>query len=278
MPQNVFAKSKNSNNHYKISGVENISELFPDIDLTNAQPFTATYNPNEEEQEILYIELTEEDVAIVRPYMEAISSSGDINIIPLNAYKNIHVVYTGREENNNITIKFQRIWNKYYFRKGWYSLWVNNEPTIHNNTSLITLTGNTDAYWDGATNRLYFKSFRIAKTIFPELEKFYREATSQEVHTFSSHPLISVPENLKFKPRALRKIALMIDTHSLDNKNISDLQAYAQEYNQSFPEVENNKIKISSGQDIELLYKLTNELFYTTSNNQKRATNSFRPI
>lgn len=278
MPQNVFAKSKNSNNHYKISGVEDISELFPDIDLTNAQPFTATYNPNEEEQEISYIELTEEDVAIVRPYMEAISSSGDINIIPLDAYKNIHVVYTGKEENNNITIKFQRIWNKYYFRKGWYSLWVNNEPTIHNNTSLITLTGNTDAYWDGAINRLYFKSFRIAKTIFPELEKFYRKATSQEVHTFSSHPLISVPENLKFKPRALRKIALMIDTHSLDNKNISDLQAYAQEYNQSFPEVENNKIKISSGQDIELLYKLTNELFYTTSNNQKRATNSFRPI
>lgn len=276
MPDNIFAVTY-SKEHYKVKGEQDSTQLFPDVDLSNPQPFNKKYLA--EEDEILFIELSDDNQNFIQPFINNVTSSASLNLIPENCCSKVNLLYVGCEVSTNVyNIKFQRIWNKYYFKKTWFSLSL-NDCNIKKNASLIMLTGNTDLFWESNTKRLYFKNFKTAKAIFPQLENFYRKATEADLTQFKNSPLISVPNNSKFGERALKKIASIIDDKVLDSKNIADLQSYAQEYNQTFPPLEGNKIKIASNKDVELLYKLLNELFYTTQgSHEKRAVNSIQKI
>lgn len=276
MPDNILATTS-SKKHYKVAGVDNVESLFPNLDLSNPQLFSKKYLA--EEGEILYIELIDNDLSIIQPFINNLSSTANLNIIPHNCCSQVNLLYLGYKTHlGNYNIKFQRIWNKYYLKNNWFSLSL-DECKIKKNSSLIMLTGKTDVFWEADTNRLYFKNFRTAKSIFPSLDKFYRKANEQDLQKFATHPLIDISSNKIFGERSLRKIAMMIDEKSLDSKNISELQAYAKEYNQEMPLINNNKIKISNNKDIDTLYKLVNELFYTTPrSHEKRAANSFQKI
>lgn len=276
MSDNIFATTL-SKKHYKVTGSDAPDSLFPDLDLSNPQPFSKKYLA--EEGEILYIELKDNDLLLIQPFANNFLSTADSNIIPANCYEQVNLLYMGtKNSNESYDIKFQRIWNRYYFKKGCFSLSFDSCKIIKN-SSLIMLTGNTDVFWDANAKRLYFKNFRTAKSIFPKLEKFYRQANEEDLKRFANHPLIAIPANKKFGERALGKIAMMIDEKSLDNKVLSDLQAYANEYKQEMPAIENNKIVISTNKEVDLLYKLVNELFFTTLRSQeKRAANSFQKI
>lgn len=276
MSDNIFATTS-SKKHYKVTGVDTLDSLFPDLDLSNPQPFSKKYLA--EEGEILYIELKDHDLLIIQPFVEHLLSTADSNIIPKDCCPQVNLLYMGSNTSNGeYNIKFQRIWNRYYLKKNWFSLSFDN-CQITRNSSLIMLTGNTDVFWDAMAKRLYFKNFRTAKSIFPILEKFYRQANEQDLKKFANHPLVSIPSNKKFGERALGKIAMMMDEKSLDNKMLSDLQTYANEYQQKMPPIENNKMIISNNKEVDLLYKLVNELYYTTPrSHEKRAANSFQKI
>ena len=275
MSDNILATTS-LKKHYKVTSIESTESLFPDLDLSNPQLFSKKYIA--EEGEILYIELHEDNLSIIKTFVDNISSTADLNIIPTNCYDKVNLLYVGiKNATGSYDIKFQRIWNKYYFKKTWFSLSL-EDGKIAKNNSLIMLTGSTDMFWDATNQRLYFKNFRTAKGILPKLEKFYRQANAQDLEQFSKHPLISMSADKKFGERALRRIASIIDDKILDDKNIDSLQKYAEEYSQNLPLIENGKFKVNSTKDIDILYKLANELFYTTKSNEKRATNSFQKI
>ncbi|MDR3048671.1 MAG: hypothetical protein LBV16_02355 [Elusimicrobiota bacterium] len=278
MSQMIFAKKKKKDAHVKISsGIDNPLDIFPDLNFENPKKFSPKWQIAE--GEIFFIDLSdEEDRSLLKPYFESIDSSANLNIISKSDLPNISVIYTAITIKSVRNIKFQKIWNKYYFKRG-FMQFNDVECEIHNNDSLVILTGKTDAFWNGEENRLYFANFRDIKHMFDGIDKFYREATKKDVEKFSAISLLYVNQKADFGQRALKKIAIMIDDDIFNGKTLEMLKSYAVKYGQILPEIENEKIKICNNEQVEILYKLVNGMFYTSEiNNEKREINSFARI
>lgn len=271
---NVFGRVGTKNDKYiKVAEIEDPLEFLPDLPIDNPCLFSGKYKADDDET--YYVDLSENE-QILEKYIQAAVSSADIPVITKQDFPVLNAIYV-IDENGNI--KFQRVWTRYYFKKGFLGFNESSVCKIKQNDTIITLTGNTDAYYDANGKRLYFKNFMTIKTIFPGIEMFYREATAEDVNNFKAFPIIDFDDTgVKLSDTSRRKIADMIDSGVLNDSNLSALQSYATKYNQSLS-VDNDKIKISCDSDIRLLYKLANEMFYTTDiSHKRRESNSVKDV
>lgn len=140
------------------------------------------------------------------------------------------------------------------------------------------LNNKTDAYWNGKEKRLYFFNYSHIKKLFPGIEKFYREAQKADIEKLEKISFLDVKSD-NFSNRSRQKIAIMMDEDIFANKNLETLKEYAENYGKTLPITNENKILIKSNQDLDLLYKVVNELFYTSEiTKEKRETNSVTPL
>ena len=128
--------------------------------------------------------------------------------------------------------------------------------------------------------RLYFKNYSHIKKLFNGIEQYYREARSEDLESFKQLSILNVEmDNKSLGQRASQKVALLLDEKILEDRDVNELSEYAKKYNVELPVDSNNKIKISENKDIETLYKVANELFYTSEiTNEKRETNSVKKV
>lgn len=274
MMTNVFGRAGTKNDKYiKVAELDNPLEILPNLPIENPCLFSGKYKADDDET--YYIDLSDNN-QILEKYIQSAESSMDIPVVTKQDFPELNAIYV-IDENGNI--KFQRVWAKYYFKKGFLGFNESSVCKIKQNDTIITLTGNTDAYYDANEKRLYFKNFMTIKTMFPGIEMFYREATAEDVKNFKAISIIDFDDNgVKLSDTSRRKIADMIDSGVLNNSDLSVLQSYATKYNQCLS-VDNNKIKISCDSDIRLLYKIANELFYTTDiSHRKRESNSIKDV
>ena len=270
---NIYGKTDDKKSQFlKVAEIEDSLIVFPELSFEEPQIFSGKWKKDDEE--IYYIDLSE-DLDIINEYIDVIASSTDVNVVDKQNFPNLHVIFVEGKDNS---IKFQRIYNKYFFKKCFLTFPDSSVCQINNNQEIITLTGKVDAYWNNNEKRLYFESFMIAKTIFPKINKFYREATESDIENFSNINILQV-KKVDYGSRARKKIAQMLDDDVFKDKTLEDLKEYAERYEQGFPEVENGKIKLENNKDIELIYDIVNQLFYTTDlTGEKRKTNSSKPI
>lgn len=257
--------------YFKVAEIEDILKVFPEISFENPQAFDGKWK--KDENEIYYINL-KDDLDIIQKFKDILDSSSDVNVIDKEHFPNLSFLFTGDKDYN---IKFQRIYNKYFFKKSFLNFSDSSVCQINENQELITLTGKVDIYWNDAEKRLYFHDFRIAKSILPEIDKFYRTASDIEINKFSQIDILDVSQN-DYGSRARQKIASMLDDNIFKDKTVDELREYAEKYNKSLNIVD-GKIKLENNKDIELMYQVVNQLFYTTDlTNEKRRTNSSKPL
>jgi len=274
---NIYGvRQSQSDSHVKVAEANDseINNVFPNLEYTEAKKFNPKWKLDDDEA--FYIELEDEDTEIIQNYLDILESSVDCNVCTDNFHKLLSIYV--KDDNG---IKFQRLWNRYYFKKSYLSFTDlrSDVCTLKLNEKLIMLTNTTDAYWDFSEKRLYFRNFSHIKPMFPGIEKYYRIATKKDLDKLKEKEIINISEDESFGERSLNKIATMVDDNIFEGKSLDDLKDYVREYGKELPEIENGKIVLKTNKDIDLLYKAVNELYYTTDlTNEKRETNSISKI
>lgn len=263
--------------HYKIKSEaeEKINSIFPDLSYDNAVEFSPKWKLGEEE--VFYLDLTN-DTEIIKEYIDNLESTGSCATIASKYLSSIECIYVDKKVEDNHYIRFQRIWGRYCFHRPFLSFTDEGDCSLSSNQNIVMLNNRTDAYWNGAEKRLYFWNYSHIKKLFPGIEKFYREAQKADIEKFKKISYLDVI-NENFSNRSRQKIAIMVDEDIFANKSLETLKEYAENYGKKLPITNENKISIQSNKDIELLYKVVNELFYTSEiSKEKRETNSVTPI
>lgn len=275
----LYGKLTGKDNFVKVKSLEEskINEIFPNISIDNAIEFSP--QTLAEEEQYTYIQLENED-AVLLPFISLLNSTGSHNSIQKTQLSKLDAIFVAdviSEEGSNkiYNIKFQRLWARYHFTKPSLQ-WKNNDECLFNdNQDIIMLRDAIDAFYVGSTKRLYFKKFENIKKIFAGIDKYYRVACQADYEALKQINYI----DLKVTPsrvgiQSSRKIAVMIDEGVFEQKNLLQLKNYAEKYRQTLP-IENDKIVLTENKDIDLIYSVANELFYTSElSNELRKTNS----
>jgi len=253
-----------------------IDEIFPDVPISEAIEFSP--KTLKEDGQYFYIDLSE-NLDIINPFFKIINSSGSYNPINKDQIPKLDGIYVSSPNPDYLpNLKFQRIWQKYYFKKS-YIINCDSDCTLIENKEFIKLGNVTDAFFDGKTNRLYFKKFSQITKLFDQISIFYREAQAEDIEFFKKIKTlqVEVPNEL-IGVKYGRKVAHLIDEKVLENKNIDTLVDYANKYKQKI-NLKDNKIVINEPKDIETVYNIAFELFYTSEiSNEQRMTNSIVKI
>lgn len=264
-------------NHYKIKSEteEKINSIFPDIAYDNAVVFSPKWKLGEED--VFYLDLTD-DPDVIEQYIINLESTGSCSTISSKYLSSIECIYVDKKVENNHYIKFQRVWGRYCFHRPFFSFTDEGDCALSSNQNIVMLNNKTDAYWNGKEKRLYFFNYSHIKKLFPGIEKFYREAQKADIEKLEKISFLDVKSD-NFSNRSRQKIAIMMDEDIFANKNLETLKEYAENYGKTLPITNENKILIKSNQDLDLLYKVVNELFYTSEiTKEKRETNSVTPL
>ena len=145
----------------------------------------------------------------------------------------------------------------------------------------IEITSKVDAYY--SENRLYFKNFSTIKSMFENIEDFYREATSGEVLQFKEQSLVSIGENLtNLGTRNLNMLAIINDDEEIDLSDSSFKERMLSEY-LNYPSLEfqvsNEQFIINSRKQLNLFLKLAlGRLYENPMTKQKMEASSAKKI
>ena len=137
----------------------------------------------------------------------------------------------------------------------------------------ILLTGEVDAYWTGS--RLYFKKFTTIRSLFPGIQKMYKELTENEANEFLSSELFELKDEMSIDFISLRnrnKIASIVMNKSVDLKDPEVCEKYleyAKDYNLDL-EIDQGKIALIDNSDVGKVISLLVESYYTTEINKER--------
>ena len=252
-----------------------IRELFPDYDLSEKEEFTGKYKADE--GACYYIKLKKDD-EFMNKYKDIFDNAHNVVSIGKNDLKDINCILCKKEN----SIYFQRIYGKNVIKRP-YFYYEGNSCQYKTGENIVSLTEETDIYFEIETKTIYFKNYTKAKGIIKELENYYRIATDAQVDDLFNKNLLCSDGNVSIKNISIkRKIAQMLDDHIFDDikeENVKKWKKYAQKYSEPFPSVDGRIIKITSQQDITHLYDAVYENYYTTDvTNQKRKTNSWKKI
>ncbi|MBZ5983780.1 hypothetical protein KIJ05_01330 [Leuconostoc gelidum subsp. gasicomitatum] len=231
-----------------------------------------------EEEEWFYIEVDQSHKKMIDNYSDCFINSVSLNEVSDNDFSNIEVIVKQIDTNiifQKITSS-KRIVNKSILKKP-------EDKKVEMNTidNGIEITSKIDAYY--SEDRLYFKNFAIIKSMFENIEDFYREATSSEVFQFKALSLVSVSERLTdLGTRNLNMLAIVNDDDEID---LSDshfkekmLLEY-QKYSELDFEVDNQQFIINSKKQLNIFLKLAlGRLYENPMTRQKMEASSAKKI
>lgn len=156
---------------------------------------------------------------------------------------------------------------------------LNNEPKlIEDNSNILELSSEPNAFFDVQNRKLYFKNLSLITSIFKGIEVLYREATNDEVNEFIASSIVEMGDGydsdmIKTQNRKRLKAAKeKYDSFTSDQKVLLD--DYLRNY---CPELEktDNGYKVSNEEEMTKLLNGINQRYYTTPiDNERRLANS----
>lgn len=260
----------------KISPIQDIDEsivntkILPEFVITgNENVFDKDYLTNNEE--IVYIDLSNEDDfrnSKIEAYINILESSANSSVITEDDFVKLTGIFVGvKDEDGNFYIRIQQVYPKYRIKKPVFCIF-SSEYKFYENGKFIFFDSKTDIYYDGANKRLYFKNFALASK-FLNLDKYYREATDDDIETFlSTEQFVVTDRAMIINKRNKKKIAQLLDEDLLDNIVVDELKNYSHEYGVELRFEEDNtnntKIIINNNDDIVNIYNLLKENYYSS--------------
>ncbi|PSU88979.1 hypothetical protein C0W42_11650 [Photobacterium kishitanii] len=169
---------------------------------------------------------------------------------------------------------FQKFVPSQLISKRWFSI---EEPQLRTDKKIICFSGVPDAVYNMVEDKLYFRDIAKVKAIFKGMEVLYREATETEVGEFLATEFIELAENYtvnSVKVPNRKRIALIMDQirdYSEEDRGslFADIHTYCPDL------IHEDKLLITSEDDLKLVLFGIDERFYTTSRSgAKRIANS----
>ncbi len=242
-------------------------EFLREKDLIN---FDANYKPDRNELFVI------SDYPINEIFSNCISNPIGCDTLNLNNTDfKIKAIFAGFKENDSLLVLFQVFDTRKILEKGFTLLNSNNTFTKLEYPGII-LQENLSAVFD--EKKLYFSSYFIAKR-FLDLSNYYAEATDAELDQFGENDLIDIEDIEFFKEISdsviRRKIAVILNSKSLENVTITEIKTEASNYNIEMP-TKNGKIVIPTDKKKlkDIISFLEEDFFTTPLTKRKCRTNS----
>ncbi|MDR1033158.1 MAG: hypothetical protein LBL41_00040 [Bifidobacteriaceae bacterium] len=278
-----FAKLKGNKGEHKIvfNNKDDLEKLdffnAPEIPSECAIKFDA--EKNLEADEWFYIELDEKHKVMLEPYCKSISSSFDLRTITAEDYPRVETLYkVTRNEEGKFFIVFLKITKAYYIISK-SSLMYRKYPDISTRENVIDLPIRQDAYFDGE-KRIYFKKFFTIRSMFNNVDDYYREATKEEVKAIKASNMFDIDNGFKIKIRNLKHIAMIFDDDSISLNDISiqnKLKAYVEKYKGHEITIDSDgKFKIKNNAELAIVLKALRGHYYVSeiTNEKMEATSA----
>ncbi len=204
--------------------------------------FDGKYSINEDFQEYLVIN----DFILPDNIKSSIDNPiGVENFCPKNnKLPIIKALFIGKKsDDGKYIVYFQKFRNDQYITQAKYHLFFNKDTFKHVNKLGISVSQTIDCiYEDG---KLKFKSFYIARQLF-DLSSYYREATTEEVRSFVTSPILSMENSNNFIEKAnsweRKKIAAINDSKILENYSALQIKNLAKKEGFNNIVIQNKKI------------------------------------
>jgi hypothetical protein len=259
----IFAKLKNDQNVivFPDAEIEALENIYAIPKIVTAVPFQVE-NRILLEGEWYFIVLTEEQKEeMLGGYVSEADGLVLDTIIP-EQYTEVKVLYSVSGEDKLFTKITSR-----HVQQGSRYIVLEEKPKVVEQGNALLFTGEVDAYWTGT--RLYFKKFTVARSLFPGIQKVYKEATEEEANEFLSSNLFTLKDEMSSDFISLRnrkRIADIIEAEVIDLKDpevCKNYLIYAKQYELDL-EIEDDKISLIDNSDVEKVINLLGESFYTT--------------
>lgn len=246
------------------------------ISTVHAKEFEANYRADAGEW--LYIDLSN-DLGIIDPFKTAALNTTNLNPLSTAAITSLNLFYnvTKKTTNGQTVIDklyFQQVMPSAKMHKAGY-LSLNGEPHIKIETDIIALHAYVDSIWDEDTKRLYFHKFEKAHNMFPDLDKFFRSATDEEVARFTRSEIFAPTADLNLKTRNRKRIANILKNKAdlLTRAKFPKLKKYIKEYNLPV-QIARGKLVLENA-NADVIIKALSEFYYTAEiSGEKREANS----
>ncbi|OGR46947.1 MAG: hypothetical protein A2021_03805 [Elusimicrobia bacterium GWF2_52_66] len=246
------------------------------ISTSQAMEFESNYRADVGEW--LYIDLSN-DRGIIDPFKNAALNTTNLNPLGTADIKSIHLFYnvTKKQHNGQTVIDklyFQQVLPSAKMHKAGY-LSLAGEPHIKIETDIVALHAYVDSIWDEDTKRLYFHKFEKAHSMFPDLDKFFRAATDEEVATFTRSEIFAPAADLNLKTRNRNRIANILKNKAdlLTREKFPKLKKYIKDYNLPV-QIARGKLVLENA-NADVVIKALSEFYYTAEiSGEKREANS----
>ncbi|MFT9266986.1 Kiwa anti-phage protein KwaB-like domain-containing protein [Oenococcus sp.] len=245
-------------------------------DMIDTIPFDA--EKTREEDEWFYIQIDEPHKQMINDYADCFSNSASLNEISDKDFSKIDVI--AKQETNGII--FQKITpSKRMVKASILRKPLDKKAEINTIDNGIELTSKVDAYY--SEGKLYFKYFSTIRSMFKDIEEFYRVATSDEVHQFKEMSLVSVGKNFNdLGTRNLKMLAAIKDDSEINFSDVEFRNRMFEEY-LNYPDldfqVDNGQFVINTKKQLNLFLKLAlGRLYENPMTRQKMEASSAKAI
>lgn len=223
------------------------------------------------ELEWFKIELVGDDLNIVTPYIDAACQKideeriGDLDIAQIRGIAIVETTGIPRETK----IVASTIGSGFRFDRKTITLFGLHGVNIEERTRGIEIPEVAHAFFENG--KIYFKGFNFLSSLFSGVDKFYREATDEEVNTFCAMEMFLLGEefdaNLIGK-RQRKQIALSLPIMPdfTDKKVREQFAEYAKEYllgEDSERIVKGDRFSLNSPVDLALVFHIIYGDYYT---------------
>ena len=274
----LFAKLKNDQHVVVAADVEGspFADLFKTPNVVTAIPFEVE-DRTLIDGEWYFVVLTEEQKEEMLGGYASESSGMVMDAITADNYPEVNCIYlvSGEEK------LFTKITSRHMAKSQKY-LAFDGTPRVVEQGDTLLLSGEVDAYWTGT--RLYFKKFTYVRSLFPGIQKIYKEMTESETNAFLSSALFELRSEMSSDFIGLRnrkRIAALVEGKAIDLQDMNTCGKYleyATQYNLDL-EIENGKISLIDNSDIAKVMSLFGESFYTTEiTGEKREIRTSRKL
>ena len=259
----IFAKLKNDQ-HVSIfddAEIDSLKDLYKIPNVSLALPFDADSRPLAD-GEWYFLVLTEEQKEEMLGGYVTPGGREMSNPIAADNYPDVSVVYQVSEEGT----LFTKATSRHVLPAKKYVTFDKKPVLVEQNPSLV-LTGEVDAFWNGT--RLCFKKFSYVRSLFPGIQKVFKELTEKETNEFLSSTMFELKDEMSSEFIGLRnrkRIAAVINAKTIDLASpevYGKYIAYASRYDLDL-EIDNGKIALIDNADISKVIDLFVENFYTS--------------
>ena len=260
----IFAKLKNDQHVLVFDDVdanESLKDLYKIPNVSLALPFDADSRPLAD-GEWYFIVLTEEQKEEMPGGYASLGGRTMINPMTAENVSDVSVVYMVSED----ATLFTKATSRHVLPPKKY-IAFDKKPILVEQNDTILLTGEVDACWTGT--RLCFKKFSYVRSLFPGIQKVFKELTEKETNEFLSSTMFELKDEMSSEFIGLRnrkRIAAVINGKTIDLTNPDTYGryiAYAARYDLDL-EIDNGKIALIDNADISKVIDLFVENFYTS--------------